>query len=178
MLERIRSRDAPSLVLLRYLRGTTHTDYWLIDRVVAIHPVFLTDAIIEARKPLSSTARRAGWQGCNLRLDRIPPEGRIALVDAGQAVQPAAVRALFESSKRLSEIDPIARGWTAIVLRIVRDLGLSTFQLSDVYAQKQKLLEAFPNNHHIEAKILQQLQILRDLGYLRFSSRGIYEIIS
>ena len=86
MLDRIRGRDAPTLVLLRYLRGPAPLgSTWFIDRLVAIHPVFLTSAAVEPRKPLSAFAKRAGWQGCNLRLDRIPPEGRIELVHAGQS---------------------------------------------------------------------------------------------
>jgi hypothetical protein len=51
------------------------------------------------------------------------------------------------------------------------------FELSEVYAHRHKLTEAFPANHHVEAKIRQQLQVLRDLGYLRFVSRGVYEVI-
>jgi type II restriction enzyme len=179
MLERIHARDAPALILLRYLRNAaTSETTWLIDRLVAIHPVFLTDAVVEPRKPLSSHARRAGWRGCNLRVDRIPPEGRIALIDAGKAVDRAETRALFAVSKRLDSIDPDARGWTATVLSIVRDIGREQFQLGDVYAHRRKLEEAFPNNRHVEAKIRQQLQVLRDLGYLHFTSRGVYEVIS
>jgi type II restriction enzyme len=179
MLERIRARDAPALILLRYLRTAAQSDRsWLIDRLVAIHPVFLTDAVVEPRKPLSPQARRAGWQGCNLRLDRIPPEGRITLIDSGKAVDSYQTRALYESSKRLASIEPGARGWTSTVLSIVRDIGLAQFRLSDVYARRRKLEDAFPNNHHVEAKIRQQLQVLRDLGYLRFSSRGVYEVVS
>jgi type II restriction enzyme len=179
MLERIRAHDAPALILLRYLRGKASADStWIIDRLVAIHPVFLTDAVIEARRPLSARAKRAGWQGCNLRLDRIPPEGRIALICEGKAIDRTHTRSLYESSKRLASIDPDMRGWTATVLSIVRDIGRTHFRLSEVYAHRQKLEEAFPNNHHVEAKIRQQLQVLRNLGYLHFSSRGVYEVIS
>jgi type II restriction enzyme len=179
MLERIRSRDAPALVLLQYLRFAENREAsWRIRRLIAIHPVFLTDAVVEPRKPLSAQARRAGWQGCNLRIDRIPPEGRIALVEDGKPVDPSDARSLYESSQRLSAIDPNARGWTALVLNVVRRIGSSTFRLNDIYANKRSLEEAFPNNNNVEAKIRQQLQVLRDLGYLRFSARGEYEVIS
>lgn len=178
MLMRIRAHDAPALILLRYLRKTTLSNSpWLVDRLTAIHPIFLTDVIVEARRPLSPRAKRAGWQGCNLRIDRIPPEGRIVLVNAGEAANPDEIRAQYEYSKRLASIDPDMRGWTNMVLQIVRTIGRRTFTLSDVYAHRQALEEAFPNNHHIEAKIRQQLQVLRDLGYLDFSSRGVYEVI-
>ncbi|MGA2242660.1 MAG: DpnI domain-containing protein [Verrucomicrobiota bacterium] len=40
---------------------------------------FPPSAIIK-RKPLSPTARRAGWIGCNFALNRVPVEARIAVV--------------------------------------------------------------------------------------------------
>ena len=43
------------------------------------HFAFPPSAIIK-RKPLSPTARRAGWIGCNFDLTRIPAEARITLV--------------------------------------------------------------------------------------------------
>ena len=178
MIDRIESNSPPILVLLRYIRKAGFgTEPWLVDRLMAIHPVFLTRAIVEPRKPLSLTARRAGWQGCNLRIDRIPQDGRILLVDSGRIANPENVRALYESSKRLLAISPDARSWTAMVLRIVRDIGHQTFTLADAYARSKPLEEVFPNNRHINAKIRQQLQVLRDLGYLQFSGRGIYKII-
>ena len=41
---------------------------------------FFSPEIIEKRKPLSDTARRAGWVGCNIVLKQIPQEGRIFIV--------------------------------------------------------------------------------------------------
>jgi type II restriction enzyme len=43
------------------------------------HFAFPPSAIIK-RKPLSATARRAGWVGCNFALNRTPVEARIWLV--------------------------------------------------------------------------------------------------
>jgi len=34
-----------------------------------------------------------------------------------------------------------------------------------------------PDNHHIKAKIRQQLQFLRDKGYLQFFGSGKYKVI-
>jgi len=60
----------------------------------------------------------------------------------------------------------------------VRRVGASKFSLRDIYAQQHIFEEAFPNNRNIEAKIRQQLQVLRDLGYLRFLGSGQYEVAS
>lgn len=40
---------------------------------------FVTD-IIEERKPLADTARRAGWVGCNILLSHVPDAGEIFIV--------------------------------------------------------------------------------------------------
>lgn len=176
MLERIRARDAPTLVLLQYDRSEA-TTAWLVKKLVAIHPVFLTDAVVEPRPPLSASARRAGWQGCTIRIDRIPPEGRIVLLNEGKVTDASQARALYESSQRLAVIDPVSRGWTTLVLRIVRQIGNTRFTLAEVYARRQLIEQAYPNNRHVEAKVRQQLQVLRDLGYLRFTGRGVYDVI-
>ncbi len=53
---------------------------WRVRNLLLVpHFAFPPSAIIK-RKPLSSTARRAGWVGCNFALHRIPAEARIWLV--------------------------------------------------------------------------------------------------
>jgi hypothetical protein len=49
-----------------------------------------------------------------------------------------------------------------------------SFALSDVYAVAQPLRRAFPNNRHVEAKVRQSLQILRDRGQIAFERPGHY----
>ena len=40
--------------------------------------------IVEKRKPLSPTARRAGWVGCNILISKIPKQGIIEIVKNGK----------------------------------------------------------------------------------------------
>ena len=77
LLARINSSTAPTLCLLE------RNQFWNISSLTAIHSSFLTESALEKRKPLSQHARRAGWVGCNIRLDRIPPDGEIAVIDGG-----------------------------------------------------------------------------------------------
>ncbi|NHW87618.1 DpnI domain-containing protein, partial [Escherichia coli] len=51
-----------------------------IENFVMVPKYFFSPDIIEKRKPLAETARRAGWTGCNILLNRIPNEGRIYIV--------------------------------------------------------------------------------------------------
>ena len=69
------------------------------------------------------------------------------------------------------------RGWTAEVLRCIRELGRRRFTLHDLYGFESELARIYPRNLHIRAKIRQQLQRLRDKGVLRFLGRGYYELL-
>lgn len=178
MIKRIKEDKAPSLVLLQYKRDLQEAmKPWSIERLVAIHPIFLTEVAIEARPPLSADARRAGWRGCNIRLDRVPADGRIEIVTNGAAVAKGLVRQRFASAQRLASISLETRGWTSLVLGIVRQINATTFDLSQVYARRRVVEAAFPKNNNIEAKLRQQLQILRDLGYIEFLGRGSYRVL-
>jgi type II restriction enzyme len=39
------------------------------------------------------------------------------------------------------------------------------------------LSRLYPNNKHVKPKIRQQLQVLRDHGYLEFESKGRYRLL-
>ena len=67
--------QTPNFYFLQYDLAT-----WSVRNLLLVpHFAFPPSAIIK-RKPLSSTARRAGWIGCNFALNRIPAEARIAVV--------------------------------------------------------------------------------------------------
>ena len=69
-----------------------------------------------------------------------------------------------------------SRGWLFDVLNCVERLG-SIFTLKQMYEFVEELKIKHPNNNNIEAKIRQQLQFLRDKGFIDFSSRGNYKKI-
>ena len=46
--------------------------------------------------------------------------------------------------------------------------------MNDVYFFENQLSIIHPNNHNIKAKIRQQLQILRDKGFIEFLGNGKY----
>ena len=133
---------------------------------------------IEARKPLSPTARRAGWVGCNIVLDYVPPEGRIPVINEGKIVSKSMVRKHFERVVPLSNLTTKMRGWTLDVLTVLRTLDKREFVLSEAYGFERVLSGMHPENRHVRAKIRQQLQVLRDLGYLEFVRRGVYRWVS
>jgi len=125
---------------------------------------FLTLSCIEARKPLSPNARRAGWIGCNIVLKGIPLDGKITVIKERKLINPESVRANYDRFRFLAEKKFDSRGWIADVLKVVRDHGKADFTLEEIYAYDEQLQRLHPDNKHIRPKIRQQLQILRDKG--------------
>lgn len=171
LMNRILDGTAPTLMMLE------RNDQWMIDSLTAIHHLFLTPNVIVQRKPLSPTARRAGWIGCNIRLDQIALDARISVVGGGQPCEPRLVRSAFRRFDGLKEIAPSARGWTTLTLRMIRGLNKQEFSLSEVYAKEHSFAAMYPENNNIRAKVRQQLQVLRDLGYLEFCGQGFYRLL-
>lgn len=117
LISRIQSGSVPTLMLLE------RNKVWKIQGLTAIHHLFLTPDVIEKRKPLSVTARRAGWIGCNIRLDLIARDAQIEVVHKGSPTSPQVVRERFQRFNRLKTIAPDSRSWVTLTLRIVRSLS-------------------------------------------------------
>ncbi|HVX83946.1 MAG TPA: DpnI domain-containing protein [Phycisphaerae bacterium] len=170
MIASIRTTNVPNLVLMQY-----STD-WLVKNLLIIPSFFFTESAIQKRTPLSSTARRAGWTGCNILLSAIPQDGKIALVREGDISGSESVRIAYNRARPLSQLEPQVRGWALDVLNAVRELKTKRFTLVDAYRAEEHLQKLHPRNANVQAKIRQQLQILRDMKFLRFLGRGVYEL--
>ena len=68
------------------------------------------------------------------------------------------------------------KGWLLDIMLCVEKIGYKEFSLDEMYAFKNDLSKKHPDNHHIQDKIRQQLQVLRDKDYLGFTSRGNYRV--
>jgi type II restriction enzyme len=170
MMAAIRSDYVPNLLVLHY------TDAWDVKNLILIPSFVFSASAIEKRKPLASTARRAGWVGCNILLAAMPDSGKIRIVCDGAIANPDSVRATYRQLKPLAEVPPEMRGWTLDVLRIVQGLSRREFTLDDVYAFAHRLQVLHPKNRHVRPKIRQQLQVLRDFGLLTFEGGGRYRL--
>lgn len=172
MLERLTSNNNPNFFLLNYdLPSLTVTNFLVIPK----H--FFVPEIIERRKPLVSTARRAGWVGCNILLQNIPQSGKIFYIKNRKLERRARVLENWNKTIFLREADKIElRGWILDVMNCIDKLGRNEFILSDIYAFENELGKRHPKNRHIKDKIRQQLQFLRNKGYLEFKGRGKYRL--
>lgn len=173
MLRRLRSSEVPNLFALNYV-----LPQGLVQNLFVIPSHFFVPEIIERRKPLARTARRAGWVGCNILFSQIPLAGRVSLVSEGRPVSKPAVLTAWQRTLFLREQRKVeARGWTLDVMRCVEQLGMSEFGLADIYSYEGRLSKLHANNRHVRAKIRQQLQVLRDASYLEFMGHGRYRVV-
>lgn len=168
MIASIRADATPNLLVMQY------SSDWKVRNLLLVPSFFLTESAIEKRPPLGPNARRAGWVGCNILLRAIAEDGKLRLVRDSKEVDPNSVRDQYERIRQLRLLTPDVRGWALDVLHVVRRLNRQAFTLADVYRAEEQLSALHPKNRNVRAKIRQQLQVLRDLGLLRFEGRGNY----
>lgn len=173
-MEAIHANEAPDYAFMGF-----SPDDWRVTDLFLVPGHYMTPTVVEKRNPLSSDARRSGWVGSNIRLDRIPVAGRIEIVENGEVVPRDHVRTKFEQTAFLSGENTATRDWTTAVMDCIDDLPVrpgEQFALSEVYEFEERLAELYPENQHVRAKIRQQLQVLRDQGLVEFLGDGEYRL--
>ena len=168
MIERITSNKNPQLFVMNYSENFFVTD------LIFIPKFFFTTDIIEQRKPLSQNARRAGWTGCNILYEKIPEQGKIDIIHDCKEISHEKILNLYRNAKKLQTENLNLRGWLLDVLNCVNKIKTDEFSLQDVYKYADFLKEKHFKNRNIDAKIRQQLQFLRDKGFIEFIGRGKY----
>ena len=170
--ERLAASNNPNLLLMNYdLKSLAVVNLLIVPK----H--FFVREIIEERKPLAATARRAGWIGSNILLSRVPESGKIHIVQNSQIRPKESVLAEWQdafSQKRVTRHTRlVARRHE--VRRVAREARLHAGRSLCFRAASRR---DYPGNQNIKPKIRQQLQYLRDRGFIDFVSRGSYRLRS
>ncbi|MGN1290008.1 MAG: DpnI domain-containing protein [Bradyrhizobium sp.] len=171
--ERLAASNNPNLLLMNYDLKTLA----VVNLLIVPKHFFVRD-IIEERKPLAATARRAGWIGSNILLGKVPESGKIHIVRNGVIRDKELVLAEWQKTLFLRDQSLEARGWLLDVMKCVESLGKRDFTLEEVYAFERHLGDLYPGNQNVRPKIRQQLQFLRDRGFIEFLARGNYRLKS
>lgn len=171
MIERITGDRNPDLFIMEYSRE------WQVVNLTLIPRFFFIPSIIEKRNPLSADARRGGWVGCNILYSEIPDQGKIAIIKDQAVAERGSVVEKYARVKRIRTADIENRGWLLDVLSCMNAIPGKDFSLQEMYKFTDALQAKHMANHNIEAKIRQQLQILRDAGFIEFLGRGRYRKI-
>lgn len=172
MIERINSDNNPNFFFLTYDKIK-----WEVNNFLIIPKHYFISEIIEERKPLAPTARRAGWVGCNIDLTKVPDNGRIYLIKNSEIIPKEKVRAKWQRTEFLKNKKGVSKGWILDVMNCVDAIKKDSFSLKDMYQFEEVLKIKYPDNNFIKDKIRQQLQYLRDKGIIEFRGRGNYKKI-
>lgn len=170
MITRISADNNPNFFFLTYNKSS-----WSVRDFLIIPKHFFVPDLIEKRKPLSETARRAGWIGCNILMEKIPSNGKIFIIKNSQVIDRSIVFEKWNDVEFLKTSNQASRGWIIDILNCIDKIPNSNFKLEDVYKFEEGFKLKYPNNNFIKDKIRQQLQILRDKGIIEFVSRGVYK---
>ena len=170
MIERITSCENPDLFCLSYSKQTYN-----VNDLIFIPKYFFTPDIIEKRKPLTDSAKRAGWTGCNILIGNVPEQGKIKIISNGVMVDKKIIVEQNRKVEKLSTSDISCRSWLLDTLNCMNKINKSTFSLSEMYYFEEELSLKHPRNNNIKPKIRQQLQILRDRGFIEFIGKGEYK---
>lgn len=169
MIQRIDADNNPNFFFLSY------SEEWRVNEFLIVPKHFLTTEIIIKRPPLSSSAVRAGWVGCNIDLSKIPDVGTIFIVKDSKIIDYNDVQVAFKKTLFIRSKNEVSRGWLLDILMCISNIQSNQFTLDDVYKFETFLKHKYPNNHFIKDKIRQQLQILRDKGLIDFCGAGKYK---
>lgn len=169
-IERITSNNNPDFLIMNYSLSEMK-----VKNMFFIPKYFFVPDVVEKRKPLSENAKRAGWVGCNILLNKIPQQGRIPIIYDSIPIDKAVVIEKVKKTQYMNTDDIAARGWLFDVLHCVNMIDSVLFSLDTIYCFENMLAEKHPNNHNIRAKIRQQLQQLRDRGIITFLGNGHYQ---
>ena len=172
MIMRIQSNKNPNFLFLDY-----SWEYEVLN-FIAVPKFYFTSEIIEKRKPLSSSARRAGWTGCNILLWEVPKSGKISYIQSGNFRSKDDILKDWQKVNFLKEKTAIEwRGWVLDIMSCVEKLRKNEFTLQEIYDFESFLKQKHPDNNFIRDKIRQQLQFLRDKWYLEFTGSGKYRVL-
>ena len=171
MISRLNSNQNPNFFFLNY-----DVKNLQVNNFIVIPKHYFTPEIIEKRTPLSATAKRAGWVGCNILMNSIPESGKIYFIKNTLHEDKNKVLDDWSKTLFLRESKSEQKGWLLDVMMCIDKIG-NQFSLKELYAFVPYLKIKHPDNNFIEDKIRQQLQVLRDKGFLKFTNRGNYEVL-
>ena len=167
MLKRLSSNNNPHFFFMSYQNNE-------VKDLILVPKHFFTKNLIEKRKPLANNARRSGWIGCNILLSQIPNSGKIFYIKDKHIIDTKEVLYSFQKTLFLKDQNSNLKGWLLDIMKCIDKIQKPIFNLNDIYKFEKELQIKHPNNNFIKDKIRQQLQYLRDKGYLEFEEHGKY----
>lgn len=173
LINRLQAIDKPHFFFLHYIEGIfSVNDFFVVPKY------FFVSEIIEKRKPLSISARRAGWTGSNILFSKIPNSGKIYYIEDWKQISKDKILEKWQKTAFLKKIKKDSfKWWILDIMNCIESLEKNEFTLNEIYTFEKDLKILHPENKNIRPKIRQQLQFLRDKNYLDFLEKGKYRVL-
>jgi len=170
MIERIIGDASPNFFFLNYEKDT----YNILNFVATPNYMFIPEMIRKRKKGIPN---RPNYFMCNIDISSIPNSGKISYIKDGKVQSKDKVIDEWNKTIFLKQgYNLKSKGWILDIIKCIEKLGKNNFELRDMYQFEKYLKLKHPDNSNIQAKIRQQLQLLRDRNYLEFVGRGKYRI--
>jgi type II restriction enzyme len=112
MIERLAQPSSPHFFFMNY------SPDFKVQNLIAVPAYFIQPSVIERRNPLSQSAKRAGWVGCNILSEKIPEAGKIVLIKNSVMIDRESVKKKWSQTSFLRAAENIdSRSWMLDVLR-------------------------------------------------------------
>lgn len=168
MIERLKSENNPNFFFLNYI------DYRVNNFLVIPKHFFTPEIIIKRNQGIPG---RPGYIMCSIDLSPIPQSGKIFYIKEGKIESKDKVLENWQRTLFLrGEKESSTKGWILDIMNCIDRLNKKEFSLNEMYTFEKYLKMKHPNNNFVRDKIRQQLQFLRDKGYLKFIDRGNYKL--
>lgn len=168
MIKRLESDKNPNFFFLNY-----NIESYKVINFAVIPKHYFTPEIITKRK--NGLSNRPNYIMCSIDISTIPESGKIFYIKNEKIEKKDNILKNWKKTLFLREQKPIVRGWTLDIMKCIDLLQKKKFTLDEMYTFDQLLSEKYPQNCHIHDKIRQQLQILRDKGFVEFLGNGKYK---
>lgn len=170
MIERLQSANNPNFFFLNY----DIKNYEVLNFAVIPKHFFVPEIIIKRNQGIKN---RPNYIMCSIDLAGIPNSGKIFYVKNKRIENKEKVlenwnKTLFLRKSKKAEL----KGWILDIMKCIDKLGKNEFTLDEMYSFEKLLSQKYADNKHIKDKIRQQLQFLRDKGYLEFKGSGKYKL--
>jgi hypothetical protein len=166
------NRSRVMMLQMSLVRATDALDMYL--SLARRKPALIQDTTLQQR--MDACGHSVFGKFAVILLDRVPESGKIHIVRGSVIRAKELVLADWQKTLFLRDESPETRGWLLDVMKCVESLGKRDFTLDEVYAFERHLGDLYPGNQNVKPKIRQQLQYLRDRGFIDFVSRGSYRL--
>ncbi|MDD2565560.1 MAG: DpnI domain-containing protein [Candidatus Gracilibacteria bacterium] len=158
------------LFVLKYSEDYTVTNFLVVPKY------FFTSEIVKKRP--NALKDRPNYFMSDINFSNIPESGKIHYISNGTYKTRTEILKEWEKIKFLEKEKASSKGWIFDIMICIEKLNKNEFHLKELNIFIDELSYKHPENNNIEPKIRQQLQLLRNKGYLEFiDGKGNYRVL-